>query len=146
MRAWHFALALNLALVLGVGGGYAWWGRRVDRLAAEVVEARARAERLERAVAAARASGPGGRASTEGASGEPEQLWEVRGVIRAVLPEINVVVVTHEDIPGYMPSMTMGFRAADPRIYEAVHVGEGVRFTLRGTPPNVVITDIREAK
>jgi Cu/Ag efflux protein CusF len=142
MRAWHVVVVLNLALVLGAGWGYAWWGRRVDRIATELAETQARAERLERELAAARADAPARRNNTSA----PEQLWSVRGVIRAVLPEINVVVITHEDIPGYMPSMTMGFRAAAPKVYEGVHVGEDVRFTLRGTPPNdVVITAIRAA-
>ncbi|MBI1735505.1 MAG: copper-binding protein [Candidatus Rokubacteria bacterium] len=138
MRPWKVALVLNLALAVGVGWGYAWWGRRADRLAAEVVATHARAERLERELAAARAAAPGA-----GAAG---QQWQVRGVVRAVLPEIDVVVITHEDIPGFMPSMTMGFRAATPELHETVRVGDTARFTLRGTPPDVVITAIEAAK
>jgi len=92
--------------------------------------------RAEREAAAARAGG---------GTAAGEQQWEVRGVIRATLPELSVVVVTHEDIPGYMPSMTMGFRTAAPEIHDSVRVGDAVRFTLRGTPPNVVITAIRAA-
>lgn len=130
-------LLLNLALAVGAGWGYAWWGRRADRLAAELVEIHARADRLEREVAAARVASPG--------AGGTEQQWRVRGVVRAVLPDINVVVITHEDIPGYMPSMTMGFRAAAPELHETVRVGDTARFTLRGTPPDVVITAIEAA-
>lgn len=136
MRAFRVAVALNLALLIGVGWGYAWWGRRADRLVNELAETRARAERAEREAAAARSGG-------SAAAGEQE--WDVRGVVRAALPELNVLVLTHEDIPGYMPSMTMGFRTAAPEIHESVRVGDAVRFTLRGTPPNVVITAIRAA-
>lgn len=136
MRIWKVAVLLDLALLAGVGVGYAWWGRTADRLATELAETRASAERLERELAATRAAG--------GAPGDQQQ-WEIRGVVRAVLPEINVVVMSHEDIPGYMPAMTMGFRAAAPGIYEGVAVGDDVRFTLRGTPPNVVVTAIRRA-
>jgi Cu/Ag efflux protein CusF len=55
--------------------------------------------------------------------------------------------VTHEDIPGFMPSMTMGFRAANPKLYAGLQVGDLIRFTLKGVPPNVTIVAItREGK
>ena len=145
MRTWHVALVLNVALATGAVWGYAWWGRRVDRLEAELTETRARAARLDRELVAARATRAAGATDTTGESA-PVQQWEVRGVIRAVLPEINVVVITHEDIPDYMPSMTMGFRAAAPAVLQGARVGDSVRFTLRGTPSNVVVTAIRAAK
>jgi len=44
-----------------------------------------------------------------------------------------------------MPSMTMGFRAASPKIYEGVAVGDEVRFTLRGVPPNLLVTALEKA-
>ena len=76
-----------------------------------------------------------------------EREWAVRGVVRSVIPEINVLVVTHEDIPGFMPSMTMGFRAANPKLYAGLQVGDLIRFTLKGVPPNVTIVAItREGK
>ena len=43
-----------------------------------------------------------------------------------------------------MPPMTMGFRVASPKIQEAVSVGDEVRFTLRGMPPNVAVTAIEK--
>lgn len=122
MRAWKVALLLNLALLLGIAWGWVRWGRHTERLARELVEARA----------AAAAAGP--------------REWSVRGVVRAVVPEIGVVVLSHEEIPGYMASMTMGFRAASPEIPRRVSVGDEVRFTLRGTPPDVVITAIERTR
>jgi Cu/Ag efflux protein CusF len=155
MRVWKVVVLVNLALVLGAGWGWAWWGRRAMVLGDRLAEAQGRAEQLSRELAAARADretlvsalqqagaappGPG-----SGAAGGPpgEQQWQVRGVVRAVLPDIHVIVMTHEDIPGYMRSMTMGFRTASPTILESLTVGDLVRFTLRGTPPNVVVTAI----
>jgi Cu/Ag efflux protein CusF len=119
MRAWKVVVLVDLALLLGVGGGYLWWGRETAR--------------LERELAAARAATQGG-----------EREWRVAGVVRAILPDINVLVLTHEDIPGYMPSMTMGFRAASPTIYDGVQIGDAVRFTLRGVPPNLTVTAIEK--
>jgi len=114
MRPWKVVLLLNLALLLGVGGGYLWWGRQVVRLQRELAVARTLRQGLERE-------------------------WTVNGVVRAVLAEIDVLVITHEEIPGYMTPMTMGFRAASPKIYEGLRIGDAVRFTLRGAPPNVKI-------
>ena len=119
MRDWKVVLLMNQALALGVGWGYLWWGRQVAR--------------LERDLAAARLLGSAG-----------EREWTVNGMVRAILPELEVVVITHEEIPGFMPSMTMGFRAASPTIYEGVRIGDAVRFTVRGAPPNVKIIAIEK--
>jgi Cu/Ag efflux protein CusF len=121
MRLWKVVVLLNLALLLGAGWGYLWWGREAARLAREL--------------AAARAAAPaaGGAAELQG-----------RGVVRAVLPEINVVVLTHDEIPGYMPAMTMGFRAATPNVYAAVAIGDAVRFTLRGVGASMTLTAIEK--
>jgi len=135
VRALHVALIVNLALLVGAGWGYAWWGRRVERLETELREARGRADQLARELAAARPSGSDGGAVQE---------WRVRGIVRAVVPGLNVIVISHEDIPGYMPAMTMGFRLASPDIPQNVRAGDAVRFTLRGTPPNdVMLTAIQ---
>jgi Cu/Ag efflux protein CusF len=118
MRVWRVVILLVLALLVGVGWGYLWWGRHVTRLTGELAEARA----------------------VVGGTRE----YRAEGVVRAVLPDIDVIVITHEEIPGYMPSMTMGFRATSPKIYERLDVGDAVRFTLRGTPPNLAIVAVEK--
>ncbi len=120
MRAWKAVVLINLALMVGGGWGYAVWGLR--------------AARLERELAVARATALAG----------VEREWIVEGVVRAIFPELNVLVITHGDIRDYMPAMTMGFRSASPKIQEAVSVGDAVRFTLRGVPPNVAVTAIQK--
>ena len=120
MRAWKVVLLLNLALVLGVSWGYLWWGRQ--------------ARTLQRDLAAARVA-----AATTG-----EREYHVTGVVRAGLEDLGLLVVTHGEIPGYMPAMTMGFRTTSPKIVESVKAGDAVRFTLRGTPPNLAITAIEK--
>ena len=122
MRAWKVVVVINLALLIGAGWGYAFWGLRVGRLERELAEARTAAE-----------------------SGI-ERQWEVEGIVRASLPELGVLVLTHGEIQGFMPAMTMGFRVASPKIQEAVSVGDAVRFTLRGVPPNVAVTTIEKLK
>jgi len=122
MRAWKVVAVINLALLIGAGWGYTFWGLRVGRLERELAEAKAAAE-----------------------SGI-ERQWEVEGIVRASLPELGVLVLTHGEIQGFMPAMTMGFRVASPKIQEAVSVGDAVRFTLRGVPPNVAVTTIEKLK
>jgi Cu/Ag efflux protein CusF len=122
MRAWKLVLLINLALVVGIGWGYVFWGLRAGRLERQLAEARAAAQ-----------------------SGI-ERQWTVDGVVRAIFPELGVLVLTHGEIPGFMPAMTMGFRVASPKIQEAVSVGDAVRFTLQGVPPNVAVTTIEKIK
>jgi Cu/Ag efflux protein CusF len=119
MRLWRVVLLINVALALGLMLGYLAWGREVSRLDQELQQAR-----REQTVA-------GGVRS-----------WQSRGVVRAVLPELNVVVLTHDELAGYMGSMTMGFRVHDPKLYDGLDIGDVVRFTLSGAPPNVEITAI----
>ncbi len=122
MRAWKAVAVINLALLIGAGWGYAFWGLRVGRLVRELAEAKTAAE------------------------SEIERQSEVEGVVRAGLPDIGVLVLTHGETQGSMPAMTMGFRVASPKIQEAVSVGDAVRFTLRGVPPNVAVTTIEKLK
>ena len=120
MRAWKAVVLINLALAVGLGWGYLWWGRQTQA--------------LQRELAAARVA-----AATVG-----EREYHGTGVVRAGLGDLGLLVVTHGEIPGYMPAMTMGFRTASPKIVESVKVGDAVRFTLRGTPPNLAITAIEK--
>jgi Cu(I)/Ag(I) efflux system protein CusF len=121
MRVWQVVVLLNLALALGAGGGYLWWGRQTAQLQQELAVARA---------AAARAA--------------VEREFKGEGVVRAVLPELNVLVITHGEIAGLMPPMTMGFRVASPALYDSIEVGDPVRFVLRGVPPTVTLTGIEK--
>ena len=120
MRAWKVVVLVNLALAIGLGWGYLWWGQQ--------------AFRLQRDLAAVRVA-----AATTG-----EREYHGTGVVRAGLGDLGMLVLTHGDIPGYMPAMTMGFRTASSKIVESVKVGDAVRFTLRGTPPNLAITAIEK--
>ena len=120
MRVWQAALLLNLALVLGLGLGYAGWGRRAEALGRDVDAVRAQLERLERERQACAAGGRAG-----------EQQWDGRGVVRAVYPQL--LMITHEEIPGLLPARTTSFRAASPALPGQILLGDAVRFSLRVT-------------
>jgi Cu/Ag efflux protein CusF len=120
MRAWHFVAMVNLALAIGIATGYFYWGRHAERLAVELQAARKAPPR-------------------------PDREWtNVAGVVRGVMPEIGVMVLSHADMPGYMRPMTMGFKVASAQLYEGLEVGDEVRFTLRGNPPRVSIVAIEK--
>jgi Cu/Ag efflux protein CusF len=120
MRAWKAVVVVNLALlVAGVLGGWQVWRRTAGPAGAQA-----------------------GQAITWGG---PEREWrDIHGVVRALIPDLGIIVLTHADIPGFMPGMTMGFRMATPQIPETLSVGDAVRFTVRGSPPLVVLTAIEK--
>src|SRR2546428_13200609 len=101
MPVWQVALVLNLTLAVGLGLGYAGWGRRVEALDREFDAARAQVERLERERAAC---GPGAR------GGGPQ--GEGRGVIRGAYPPM--LGITHEEIRGLPPARATRLPAALP--------------------------------
>lgn len=118
MRLWRVVLLLNLAVGVGVLVGWLAWGQQIPRLERRLLESQRRVLVV------------GG-----------EQTWVVKGVVRAVIPEIQVVVLTHDEIPGFMPAgMTMGFKVQNPKVLERALPGDIVRFTLTGVPPAVQIT------
>ena len=120
MRMWQVAILVNLALAVGLGFGYGAWGRQLAMLDGEVKTARAQVEQLTREREACFAGARVG-----------EQLWEGRGIVRAVYPKM--LIVTHEEIRGLLPARTTGFRLADSTNHERAHAGDPIRFWLQGT-------------
>jgi protein SCO1 len=59
-----------------------------------------------------------------------ERVFTVTGVVRATLDDGDVVI-QHDDIPGYMPAMTMAFTPADPTETSTLKAGDSVRFRYR---------------
>jgi Cu/Ag efflux protein CusF len=120
MRLWRVVLLLNMAVGVGVLVGWLAWGQQIPGLERRLLESRQRVLVI------------GG-----------EQTWIVKGVVRAVIPEIQVVVLTHDEIPGFMQAgMTMGFKVKNAKVLERTRPGDVVRFTLKGVPPDVQITEL----
>lgn len=63
-------------------------------------------------------------------AGAADQVFAATGVIRAPL-DGDRIVIAHEDIPGFMPAMTMAFPVTHPAEAKALKVGDSVRFRLR---------------
>jgi hypothetical protein len=121
MRMWQVVILVNLALAVGLGFGYGAWGGRLATLEGEVKTAQAQVEQLRREREACFAGARVG-----------EQLWEGRGIVRAVYPRL--LLITHEEIPGLLPARTTGFRLADSAAdHGRAHAGDPIRFWLQGT-------------
>src|SRR5581483_10978493 len=58
------------------------------------------------------------------------KTFPVDGIVIAVDPAARTMLVSHREIPGYMPAMMMPFAAADAAELKALHPGERVRFDL----------------
>jgi hypothetical protein len=120
MRMWQVVILVNLALAVGLGVGYGAWGRRLTTLSAQVGTAEVQVQQLKGERDACFAGGRVG-----------EQLWEGRGIVRAIYPKL--LLITHEEIPGLLPARTTGFRLADFADHGRAHVGDPIRFWLLGT-------------
>ena len=122
MRPYKVVVLINLALGVGFLLGYHWWGQEAARLRRELEAAR----RVALAV-------PGA-----------EQSWSIRGIVRAVAPERNLLVVTHEEVPGVMSAMTMAFPTTDGKLLRGLTSGDRVEFTLKAQGSELVIVAIRK--
>lgn len=56
--------------------------------------------------------------------------FEVTGAVMQLRPETGSVVVAHDDIPGFMPAMTMPFKARDSEELKNLKVGDRIQFVF----------------
>jgi Cu/Ag efflux protein CusF len=62
---------------------------------------------------------------------EKPEIWTARGLVKRIEPERGTITIHHEDVPGYMPSMTMPFWIESPSQLEGIAVGDSVEFRFR---------------
>ena len=56
--------------------------------------------------------------------------YDTQGEVRRIERDANSITIAHEDVPGYMPAMTMPFAVEDLSLLEGIEVGDRVRFTF----------------
>src|SRR3569833_256268 len=59
-----------------------------------------------------------------------EKTFDVTGVIRAPIDAEYRILVSHENVPGFMPAMTMRFTVANPAEAMPLQSGDVVSFRL----------------
>lgn len=72
------------------------------------------------------------------------RTFQVHGQIRAVDPAQRMIRIAHEEIPGYMPAMTMPFTVKNADILTGLAVGEAVQFELVVTEDDAWISHIEK--
>ena len=60
--------------------------------------------------------------------------YQLTGQILVVKPETKEVLVKHEDIPGFMPAMTMPYTVKDPEVLKQRVAGDLITATLHVAP------------
>ncbi len=70
--------------------------------------------------------------------------YEVRGLVRGLPPDHKTIDVEHEDIPGFMPSMTMPFEVRDGKEIANLKLGNAISFRLNVTQGDSWIDHVRK--
>jgi protein SCO1 len=79
-----------------------------------------------------------------GRSGKDVQHYDTRGVIRGISPDRSTVEIQHEDIPDFMPSMTMEFSPRDQKEIANLKLGEAISFRLTLTKNDFWIDHVKK--
>ena len=66
-----------------------------------------------------------------------------RGLVRNLPADGQTVVVRHEDIPGFMPKMTMAFNVRDTNELRGLKPGDAITFVVKATEEDSWIEKIR---
>lgn len=72
------------------------------------------------------------------------KLYEVRGLFVRIEDDGLTMTVRHEEIPGYMATMTMPFKVQDASLLEGLEYGDKIRFELAVDSTGSVVTSIEE--
>ncbi len=72
------------------------------------------------------------------------QIYQVKGVIKELLPEKKKVKITHEEIPNYMEAMTMMLDVKDARELAGLQVGDSVSFRMLVTDDDGWIDQLKK--
>lgn len=65
---------------------------------------------------------------------ERSPRYTTRGTVEELRTERGQIVIHHEEVPGYMPEMTMPFAVEDASLFEGLAVGQRVEFTFSVEP------------
>lgn len=84
-----------------------------------------------------------GRSTNSKASAEH---YETRGVVRGFSPDRQTIEIEHENIPGFMPSMTMPFVARDPKEITDLQTGDGISFRVMVTQKDFWIDHVKKIR
>ena len=79
-------------------------------------------------------------------SDEAADHYDTRGVVRGFSPDRSAIEIQHENIPGFMPSMTMPFVARDPKEVADLKTGEAISFRMTVTQKDFWIDNVKKIR
>lgn len=74
----------------------------------------------------------------------PAAVHATTGVIKEIKQEGRVLVIAHEEFPGFMEAMTMGFELKDPKKAEGLKAGDKVQFSIQEAKDAWPIVEIKK--
>ncbi len=69
--------------------------------------------------------------------------YEVRGIVRGLAPDRRTIEIEHENIPGFMPSMTMPFTPREQKDIAHLRTGDAISFRLIVTADDALIAEVK---
>jgi len=79
-------------------------------------------------------------------SDEKADYYDTRGVVRGFSPDRSTIEIQHENIPGYMPSMTMPFVPRDPKQIADLKAGDAISFRMVVTQKDFWIENVKKLR
>jgi protein SCO1/2 len=73
-----------------------------------------------------------------------QQIFQVKGVVMKVKPESKEIEIKHEEVPGYMPAMTMPFDVKNTNELTGLASGDAVSFRMIVTDTEGWIDQIKK--
>ena len=80
-----------------------------------------------------------------GAPARTSKTFTLKGIVREVDAGAGELTIAHEDVPGFMPRMTMPFAFKDRATLAALHAGDEVEGPLRVTYEGAEVKDVELA-
>ena len=68
--------------------------------------------------------------------------YEVRGIVRGFAPDRSTIEIEHENIPDFMPAMTMPFTPREPKEIAKLRSGDAIAFRLIVTAKDALIANV----
>jgi protein SCO1/2 len=79
-------------------------------------------------------------------SDEGADHYDTRGVVRGFSPDRSAIEIQHENIPGFMPSMTMPFVSRNPKEITNLRTGDAISFRMTVTQKDFWIDNVKKIR
>ena len=79
-------------------------------------------------------------------SDERADHYDTRGVVRGFSPDRSTIEIQHENVPGFMPSMTMPFVARDSKLIADLKTGDAISFRMNVTQKDFWIGNVKKIR